>query len=45
MISVKGRLQNNNYINKDDAKVYTYDVVAEQISFMQTSTRDVDDEV
>ena len=44
MISVKGRLQNNNYVNKDDAKVYTYEVVAEQISFMQTSTRESDEE-
>lgn len=35
MVSVKGRVQNNNYTDKDDKKVYTYDFVCEQVSFMQ----------
>ncbi len=34
MVSVKGRIQNNNYIDKDDNKVYTYEIVADQVSFM-----------
>lgn len=35
MISVKGRIQNNNYTDKDDNKVYTYEIIAEQVAFMQ----------
>ena len=37
IISVKARVQNNNYINKDDKKVYAYEFIAESISFMQSS--------
>lgn len=40
LISVKGRIQNNNYTDKDEKKVYTYEIVAEQISFMQSQNKD-----
>ncbi len=36
MISVKGRIQNNNYVDKEDNKVYSYEIIADQISFMQS---------
>lgn len=36
LISVKARVQNNNYIDKDDNKIYTYEFIADQISFMQS---------
>lgn len=35
MISVKARIQNNNYTDEFENKVYSYDIIAEQISFMQ----------
>lgn len=35
MISIKGHIQNNNYVDKDDNKVYSYEMIADQISFMQ----------
>ena len=37
MVSVKARIQNNNYTDKNDTKVYTYEFIAEQISFMQST--------
>ena len=37
MISVKARIQNNNYVDKNDNKVYTYEFIAEQVSFMQNA--------
>lgn len=45
LISVKGRIQNNNYISKDEKKVYAYEIVAEQISFMQSHNKDKDEEL
>lgn len=36
MISVKGRIQNNNYVDKEANKVYSYEIIADQISFMQS---------
>ncbi len=36
LISVKARVQNNNYTDKDENKVYTYEFIADQISFMQS---------
>ena len=35
LISLKGRIQNNNYLGKDEKMVYTYEIIAEQVSFMQ----------
>jgi single-strand DNA-binding protein len=37
LISVKARVQNNNYLDKDDKKIYSYEFVAEQVSFLQNS--------
>ena len=34
VISVKARVQNNNYTDKDDNKVYSYEIIADQVSFM-----------
>lgn len=34
VISVKARIQNNNYTDKDDNKVYSYEIIADQVSFM-----------
>ncbi len=36
MVFVKARVQNNNYIDKDENRVYAYEVVADQVSFMQS---------
>lgn len=38
IVSVKAHIQNNNYTDKDDKKVYSYEIVAEQISFIQTKS-------
>lgn len=43
VISVKARIQNNNYVDKDDNKVYSYEIIADQVSFM-ASQRDHDEE-
>ena len=43
VISVKARVQNNNYIDKDENKVYSYEIIADQVSFM-TSQKGRDDE-
>ncbi len=40
LISLKGRIQNNNYLDKDEKMVYTYEIVAEQVSFMQKESSD-----
>lgn len=40
LISVKARIQNNNYTNKEDVKVYTYEIIAENISFMQSKSKE-----
>ena len=37
MISVKARIQNNNYVDKNDNKVYTYEIIADQVSFMRAA--------
>ena len=33
MIQIAGRLQTGSYVNKDGAKVYTTDVIAEEVEF------------
>lgn len=38
MVSVKARIQNNDYVDKDEKMVYSYEIVADQISFLQTHT-------
>lgn len=45
LISVKGRIQNNNYIDKNENKVYTYEIVAEQVSFMQAQNKENPEEL
>ena len=37
MVSVKARIQNNQYMDKNDNKIFTYEIIAEQISFMNNS--------
>lgn len=37
VVSVKGRIQNNNYLDQDDNQVYSYDIIADQVSFIQSS--------
>lgn len=39
LISVKARVQNNNYIDKDENKIYTYEFIAESVSFMQSNSK------
>lgn len=39
LISVKARIQNNNYTDKDDNKIYSYEIIAESISFMQSNSK------
>lgn len=43
VISVKARVQNNNYVDKDENKVYSYEFIADQVSFM-TSQKGSDEE-
>jgi len=43
MVSVKGHIQNNNYIDKEEKPVYKYEIVADQVAFMQ-STRSKENE-
>lgn len=45
LISIKGRIQNNNYTDKNDNKIYTYEIIAEQVSFMQSSNKDATTEL
>ncbi len=40
MISVKARIQNNEYTDKDDKLIRTYEIIADQVSFMQSQRRD-----
>jgi len=42
-ISVKGRIQNNNYMDKNENMVYTYEIIAEQVSFLQSSNKDLEE--
>lgn len=47
VVSVKARIQNNNYVDKDENKVYSYEIVADQISFMTSQKNEekpLDDE-
>ena len=37
LISVKARVQNNNYLDKEEKMVYSYEFIAEQVSFLQNS--------
>ena len=36
LISVEGRIQTGSYVNQQGQKVYTTDVVADQVSFLET---------
>ena len=39
MVGVQGRLQTGSYTNKDGATVYTTDVVAERVEFLEWGDR------
>lgn len=39
-VLVKGRLQTGSYINKDNQRVYTTDVVADEVEFIDYKARD-----
>ena len=39
MAAVQGRLQTGSYTNKDGAKVYTTDVVADRVEFLEWGDR------
>ena len=43
IVSVKARVQNNNYVDKEERPVYSYECIAEQVSFLQSS-KNKDDE-
>lgn len=45
LISVKAHIQNNNYIDKDERQVYSYEIIADQISFMQSQKKDEKEDV
>lgn len=34
LIGVRGRIQNNDYIDEDNNKKYTYEVIADKVSFL-----------
>ncbi len=35
LVGIQGRIQTGSYVNKDGAKVYTTDVVAERVEFLE----------
>lgn len=35
LISVKAHIQNNNYVDKEEKQVYSYEIIADQVAFMQ----------
>lgn len=44
VVSIKARIQNNNYVDKDENKVYSYEIIADQVSFMTSQkTREEED--
>lgn len=45
LISVKGRIQNNNYLDKNEKMVYSYEIIAEQVSFMQSQNKERKDDL
>ena len=38
-IAVEGRIQTSNYVNKDGVKVYTTDVMASRIEFLENASK------
>ena len=42
-IAMQGRLQTGSYVNKDGVKVYTTDVVADRVEFLNTKTKNGED--
>lgn len=44
IISVKGRIHNNNYTDKDENKVYSYEIIADQVSFMTSRKNDEEED-
>ncbi len=36
LIGVKGRIQNNDYVDEDNNKKYTYEIIADKISFLSS---------
>lgn len=44
LISVKAHIQNNNYTDKNNNKVYGYDIIADKISFLQTRNTRIEEQ-
>ena len=36
LIGIKGRIQNNNYIDSENNKKYTYEIIADKVSFLSS---------
>ena len=36
LVGIKGRIQNNNYVDKDGNKKYGYEIIADKVSFLST---------
>ena len=36
LVGIKGRIQNNNYIDSDNNKQYSYEIIADKVSFLST---------
>ena len=36
LIGIKGRIQNNNYIDSDNNKKYAYEIIADKVSFLSS---------
>lgn len=45
VVTVKGRIQNNNYKDADDNPVYTYEIIADQVAFMQSPKKEGEEEL
>ena len=39
LIAVKGRIQNDNYTDDDNNMVYQYQIIADQVSFIQSASK------
>ena len=40
LVGVKGRIQNNVYLDSDNNKKYTYEIIADKVSFLSTKKVD-----
>lgn len=42
LIGIKGRIQNNDYIDSDNNKKYTYEIIADKVSFLSSKRQETE---